>query len=830
MTGAFLLAAALSATRTEIVTAEFHTAEEAARARISIAPLPEGRKLAFTSRWDDSAWPHVARAEMFRRAGVTPMFFLNGDLKFYREAVPRLKALGARFGNHSLSHPFLMESGVNLMFEEVVENKIRLECFTDTPNTSFVIPYNWNCALEPGRAAKLAKILVDNGIFVSSDWPLEAAGQPASEWMPGFTFKGNDSQPNDKEFYANLARAEADALKSPDYPKITFGMHSWSKPEGLLVQERWLKGVRAEHADDWWITDDAHYGAYRYEFHHAKTRKLGAKGTRATFAVERHDPAYLGEVQPLTYLFSPDKALKVVVRGGYADCPALPERIDRMERGVSAKFPDLSLDVAVDEATGALEYDFKGPASVVSVLVNAAPMWSEGRILVRAAKARVSLGKANPAEDYREGNRLYVVSVDFVRDGRRGRLYATKTVAGGRRSDGGTPRDATLVLGPLGPSDCGSAKWAALALPSATLPNLGDGIHQCWRPMADRKRCGFFAAAYVPWDPSVSAEFKAALGRAEPKDRPVFLAAVDFICEADGEKDFLVNRAKWEPCSYWLNGRHFESKGGVHRIPVRKGRNRLIYRWEWLQPWIPQACLLSVCADRDVNKAVRFVVPKAEPREGVFASDGFSVEFDAKGDFRSIAYAGEKAVSAIGYESCKSLPAKGGYAPKATFRSFPDRIVCIRESPFGTKSDDYAEKVTYTVTRDAIAFEGEVAVRAGASWKGFNACTAIQTPISFYAGRTLRLADRDGSARDFKYPSEFAADACRLPASFRTLSNGEWRLALDAAQVVSFMDRRQWNNDSASLQLCPQGGLEWGGKVSDGKKFVWKWTLSRDSR
>ncbi|MGN0854284.1 MAG: hypothetical protein ACI4R9_02045 [Kiritimatiellia bacterium] len=824
-----LLAAGLSATRAEIVTAEFASADEAERAQIAIAPLPEGRKLAFTSRWDDSTWPHIQRAEMFQRTGVTPMFFLNGDLKFYREAVPQLKRLGARFGNHTLDHPFLMESGVNRMFRQVLENKIRLECFTDMPNTSFVIPFNWNCSLEPTRAAKLAKILVDAGIFVSSDWPLAATEQPASAWMPGFTFKGNDNQPNDGEFYHNLSNAVADVAQNPDYPKITFGIHSWCKPEGLLVQEKWLRQICAEHGDDWWITDDAHYGAYRYEFWHAKTRKLGVKGRTAVFEVQRHDPAFLGEVQPLTYVFGAAKAVKVSVHGGYAASAALPARIDRMERGASAKFPDLRLTVAVDERKGELSYAFTGDAQVLAVVVNPAPMWSEGRILAEEAAKTVRLGTANPQTDYHEGDRLYVVGVDFLKDGVRGRLYATETVAGKAASLGGTPRDTLRVLGPIDVRDFDAAKVSALAVPDVTLPNYGESIHQYWRSMADRNRCGFSAAAYIPWDPSVSAEFKNALGKAQPKDRPVFLAAVDFICAADGEKDLLVNRAKWETTAYWINGRYVETKGGRHRLAVKKGLNRLIYRWEWFQPWIPQACLLSVCDDQDVNKAVTFVAPKTAARDGVFSSDGFSVEFDPKGDFRTIEYAGRKVFSALGYESGKSLPVKKGVSAKVSCKSSADKIVCTRESPFGLRSDDFAEKITYTVTRDTIAFTAEMTVRQGVMWKGFNACASIQTPVSsFYAGRRLRFVDAKGVSHEIDYPVEFDAKTCRLMPSFVAFDNGEWKIELgEGTQQMGFVDRRQWNNDSACLQLCPRGGLQWAGKVSDGTTFVWSWTISR---
>ena len=832
-----LLAAALSMTRAEIVTAEFASAADAQKAQIAIAPLPEGRKLAFTSRWDDSSGQHVQRAEMFKRTGMVPMFFLNGDMGYFKGIVPKLKSLGARFGNHTVNHPFLMESGVNIMFNEVVENKLRIECFSDMPNTSFVIPYSWECSLEPRRAAMLAKILVDNGIFVSSDWPLAATEQPASEWMPGFTFSGNDNQPTDKTFYSGISNAVASVAKNPGYPKVTFGIHSWCKPDGLLKQEKWINETIAAHKGDWWITDDAHYGAYRYEFWHAKTKKLGVKGKTATFEVLRHDPAFLGEVQPLTYTFIREvqqhahtfvrvEPIKVSLCGGYSALPALPAKIDRMENGASAEFPDLALTIKVDEAKGELSYEFTGNAEVIAVVVNPAPLWSEGRILVTEAKKTVKLGSANKIAEYREGDRLYVVGVDFVKNGVRGRLYATEVVPGSQKKFGGTARDAALVLGPINLDDFPAEKVAALAVPGVTLPNVGDGIHQFWRSMADRKRCGFSAAAYIPWSSSNSAEFKAAMAKAQPADRPTFLAAVDFECDDAGEKDFLVNRAKWEKTEFWINGQHFEAKGGQHRIAVRKGLNRIVYRWEWFQPWMPQACLLSVCDYKDVNKAVKFVMPPTEKREGVFASDGFSVEFAPDGRFRTIEYAGGKVFS-IDYESVKSLKLKNDNTPKATFESTPDRLICSLECPLGTKSDDFSEKITYTVTKDAIDFAGEVCVREGVQWKGFIACSTIGLPIAFCAGRKLELKDAKGETHYVDYPAEFNKETCRLGIPFTSLSNGEWTIDLVDAQTGNFTDLRAWNNDHANLQLCPKGGLQWNGKVSDGTTYSWKWRIAR---
>ena len=822
--------AGLSFTRPEIVTAHFASPAQAAEAQIAIAPLPDGRKLAFTSRWDDSSWQHLERAEMFHRAGVTPMFFLNGDMKYYKEAVPKLKALGARFGNHTVGHPFLMESGVNLMFREVMENKLRIECFADTPNTSFAIPFNWNSPLEPNRAAKLVKILVDGGIFVSSDWPMPSGGKGASEWMPGFTFKGNDTAPNDKEFYRNLTNAVNDVAKNPDYPKITFGIHSWCKPEGLLVQEKWLNAVKKQYGEEWWITDDAHYGAYRYEFFHARTKKLGVKGNTAVFEVLRHDPAFLGEVQPLTYTFGSVKPVKVEVQDAFPRELGLPEKIDRMENGVSAKFPALKLSVAVDEQKGELAYDFSGDAEVVQVVVIPAPMWSNSRILAKEKSKIVSLGTASDQADYREGDHFYVVGVDFVHNGVRGRLYATENVPGAARSFGGTPRDTMMVLGPVDMTKFPDETIAAMAIAGKMLPNIGEGIEQYWRSMADKSRCGFSAASYIPWDPAISAEFKSAMSRAKPKDRPVFLAALEFECDADGEKDLLVNRAKWESCVFFLNGKCVRTKGGTHRIAVKKGLNRLIYCWEWFQPWIPQACLISVCDDKDVNKPVKFVTPKTQLRECVFESDGFSVEFDPRGNFRRLEYGGKKSLGSIGYESSKSLPAKKDYTPIVTFDTSADRIICTRECPIGVKHDDFAEKVTVCVSRDKISVDCEITIREGVAWKGFNLCSSLQSPIEFYAGRKLKLVDQSDQEREIDYPAEFDAKSCRLPGSFKILSNGEWKISLDDAQLIGFMDRRQWNNNSAGLQFCPKGGLQWGGKVSDGKTMRCSWSATREQK
>lgn len=813
-------------TYVETVTAEFASAADADKAQMTVAPLPGGKTAAFTTRWDDTTPAHADRMEMFKRIGINGTFFLNSADGFFKdEKAPgsRIKALGGRFGNHTRSHPFLMESGVNRMLPEVMANKIAIECACDTPVTSFVIPYSWSCALEPSRAAKLAKILVATGHFVSSDWPLDVADQPASAWMPGNTFGANDGAPEPARFASGLKDAIASVAKKPDYPKITFGIHSWCKPEGLLVQEKFLKEGLAAHPE-FWVTDDAHYGAYRYEFWHAAIKKIGVRGKIATFEVTRHDPAYLGEVQDLDYAFGDVKPVKVTAKA--AARPALPAKIDRMKDGASAKFPDAALTFEVDEAKGALSYAFKSPAGakVVNVVVNPAPMWSESRINSSAAKATVKLGEKNAIADYQEGGHYYAVGVDFLLNGERCRLYADTTVKGRKGAVGGTPRDTVLVLGPIPEKDFVEADWMKLAVPEATLPNRGDGISEYWRSMADKARCGFSAAAYIPWDGAIPEDFKDAMKKITDKD-PLFLAAVDFECAADGEKDLLINKANWEKTTFYLNGEKTDAKGGVFRIKVKKGLNRLIYKWTWPQPWHPKAYLLSVCDDKDVNTAVKFVTPKTEKRKGVFASDGFNIEFTNVGAPRNLFDGETKIAENIGVSFGGSLAKKTDRIVKATFEESKDKLVCTTDCPLGTRSDDYACKSVWTVTADSLAFEGQIQVREGVAWKSVLAESRVDIPIPVLTAGPVSSTDAKGAetpreiAKTYVKSNDFGGwTSVRFGNGYRLVAEG---------CTGGATDRRQWGQPQMIMKFGPAGGTNWGAPKADSRVFSWKFRLER---
>ncbi len=212
--------------------------------------------------------------------------------------------------------------------------------------------------------------------------------------------------------------------------------------------------------------------------------------------------------------------------------------------------------------------------------------------------------------------------------------------------------------------------------------------------------------------------------------------------------------------------------------------------------------------------------------EGVFKSEGFCVDFDQDGRFRTIEYAGRKPFT-IGYECCASLKAKEDFIPQMVYENGPGRIVCTRNSELGAKSDDYSEKAVWTVTEDTVEFAGEVCVREGVKWNAYVACAILGFPIDFFAGRTLELTDAKGGVHRIDYPIEFNKSSCVIGIPFVALSNGEWKIELEDAQVGNFSDLRAWNSDYANLRLCPKDGLKWTGKVSDGGTYKWKWRITR---
>ena len=90
------------------VDVSFRTPEEAQQAQLVPLPLPEGKILAISSRWDDTNPRHLRMAELLKKHGWKGTFYLfRLNDTFNRQVLPALTTGGHSIGNHTISHPRL---------------------------------------------------------------------------------------------------------------------------------------------------------------------------------------------------------------------------------------------------------------------------------------------------------------------------------------------------------------------------------------------------------------------------------------------------------------------------------------------------------------------------------------------------------------------------------------------------------------------------------------------------------------------------------------------------------------------------------------------------
>lgn len=572
------------------VTAEFATPADAEAAACSIAPLPHGAKLAFTTRWDDTNPAHVQKCEMLNSIGLKATCFLTkSDDGFYRNEAKQILAGGNALGNHSTSHPFLMEASVSMMFREIMEQRMDEEAATDSPVVSFVMPFNWNSPIGPERPKLLVDMLLNGGLYITSDAPLE--GIPADRWYAGRLFAANDRAPDPALFEKGLAGALASIEKDPSHPRVVFGIHSWCDAAGNDVQKAFLSKIA--NNPDWFYGNDNEYGAYRYNALNGSVKKLGTEGRTATFEVVAFDPAHTGSDIPLSLGFT---AKPVSVTSGGA---ALAEdrgtftlpigrksvaKIDRAKAdGTFAEFPGFSFTLSPDEATGKIGYAFASGGRKVEglrIVIVPAPCWSEGRLVTDAPKGSLGLGAKSADPDRNDGEALYCASADFTLDGEPVRLWTSVSVAASNSGQViGTPKDSALVMGQFPIALFNEADWvAASAKVGEPLANLSSALNERWFSLADPRTTWFAAASHRPaWAGGNDTYNKACA----PHQGKAGMRLVAFEFEAPEVRDatFAFNFPKEQQLAFYLNGEKFERPGPQTTIPVKKGWNRIILAW-----------------------------------------------------------------------------------------------------------------------------------------------------------------------------------------------------------------------------------------------------------
>ena len=615
----------------QTIVAEFATDAEAESAMAEATPLPDGATVAYSARWDDSNPAHVQKGEMLRRVGWKGTFFLCGDVAYMQKTAPLLLAQGHAVGNHTTSHPFMMEIGANRVFSEIMEQKIALETNTGFPVVSYVSPYGWGASINADRPPLVAQLLLASGEYVTSDSPVPAARVPASEWMPTRHFGADDRKPNKGMFDRGIAAALRSARGSDEVPHVTLGTHSWCDAKGTEEQGRWLTAHRGD--PDGFYGNDNEYGAYRYSYLNGSVEKTGTNGRFATFRVVRFDPAFLGDRIPLTLRFSCDpkaahagsEMLVKTAKGNWL----LPHDAVRKlpglivlagEDGTVPELPGISLRIAPDEAQGRMKVVLANKTgrrlTEATLVVCLPPKWTAHRKVCalkpvesgQEAACDIAFGPRSARPDYAEGAALYAVSADFDLGGAQVRVYAKKTQASQEdgAAVGGTPRDTAWVMGPFAGGLFKEGDWIAASVSGAELKNVGEAVNEKWMRLVDPSRTGASVYSYMPYGKLKNEAYVKAIGPVvASKDAPRLVVA-EFESSEAGEAVFFCSALSWEKPALYLNGEKVALTGVKTNIRTKAGRNRLVLRTNMTQCATPCSILLHVCKD-DLAHPLKFL-------------------------------------------------------------------------------------------------------------------------------------------------------------------------------------------------------------------------------
>ena len=448
----------------QILTLTFESEAQARDAAVTALPLPVGKKVAFSTRWDDSS-PEavaVAKAAVLAEYGYKGTFFLNKvDPAYGENVIRKFLAKGCSAGAHTATHPFLPRIDHNAMFQEILANRIAIESCGDTCVSTFTLPYRaYTSETDPDRPRAIGECLVRAGLSGGPEHFADSAtkfGRSPREWIGALEFSIDDRNPQLDKFEANIARGlKAIAGNSLECgPHLALGTHNW-QPDLKAFGE--IIGTQANHPD-WWYCNANEYVAYRLQMFNTAIVKKGASGKTATFAIARPEPFELGDRVPLALRASAG-ARGVAVDGQtltldaageftlpHAAARQLPDRIGAVHNEDNAEgegalkadstLPALQAALHVDLARNALDLQIKnvsqeslGPLHLTFRL----PLkWKRGVVKGDLAslksgeirKIPLTLGDVETDARYDAGTYYFAVQCDYADAAGAARLYAT---------------------------------------------------------------------------------------------------------------------------------------------------------------------------------------------------------------------------------------------------------------------------------------------------------------------------------------------------------------------------------------------------------------------
>ncbi len=368
-------------TYTQTVELTYPDTAAAAAARPAAAPLPYGKKLAVSCRWDDTNPAHLQMRALMVKHGFRGTFYLwdldrDAAKPWFDGYIGKLQEGGCAVGAHGMKHSNLRDlagTDPDEIFRELGASRAQLEAAAGTPVNTHAFAYGaYSKKGEPEVGRLIADTYTRCGFThdTYNGFPTSAQGLRQSDISSEGRIQPGDRDTKAERFAEHVAKGLADAKALKTNPNLTVGVHTWQKGNDWAELE---KGF-AEHANrpDWWYCTNNEYGAYRYEFHHAKIEKISAAGNKAVWKITRMVPAELGSRIPLflecgdAVSASVDGKPAAIGQGGLLELGHSPDRRlpsvisylpnpeNRPEFSAASRLPGVSAGLRFDEAGNAL--------------------------------------------------------------------------------------------------------------------------------------------------------------------------------------------------------------------------------------------------------------------------------------------------------------------------------------------------------------------------------------------------------------------------------------------------------------------------------------------
>ena len=449
---------------TQRVEAEFASAELAAKTELTACEMPLGKKYAFSTRWDDANPRHDRMSETLSAIGVPSTFYVNGkpDAAFVA-VMSNVLARGSSIGAHTIHHSLLSRLSSMRVFREMMESRIVLEIASQSPVTTFTLPYSSiGTRADPESAHRAGRALANAGFLGGAERntrQFATYGLPAERWVSSDTFSIDDRNPNEEMFTRQFtaAKARIDAGNCPSGPHLTLGVHAWQSDEGMKRLADIVRPVSGR--EDTWYCNENEYVAHRIQRSAAKIEKKSVKGKRVVWRVTRPEPHVLGAAVPLSCAFSV-QPVKLLIDGRDATGKRSPDRFSLPVPSAHAlpvayRKVEGGMVVAGNEVRTEFVNDTGATLEDVVLTLRLPPCCEPGT--VTRAVGRVKAGgkvaqtwKFSRDDSAEPDDGEFFCALQTDAKGAKGRIRFWQSFARpGEPAEGDCPRDGCLVAGPF---------------------------------------------------------------------------------------------------------------------------------------------------------------------------------------------------------------------------------------------------------------------------------------------------------------------------------------------------------------------------------------------